>query len=284
MALPKAIAADKIAAVSLACAGLLMISLLPAAAGSNGTDRFGVKEIYQTKPGGLEWYFNATAPDGGLSISPAAVSLESGQDGTWKTGRLTSESETGMRMYVISDAWQDVEMTGYVKLGSYSFEEEFAWAVRSGQHTDRDPCEGTAYYGALSFAGRASFQKEVAHVEGGYADKRFSSLTVDPLKGRWVGIKVIAYNVGEDVKLEMWVDDRADGNWTKIAETTDSGGWSSRETACGREHDHVISESRPRVTFRVDNAIFEFKNLSVREIVPQPPEPHCYFGAFRICL
>jgi hypothetical protein len=175
-------------------------------------------------------------------------------------------------------------MTGYVKLESYTFEEEFAWAVRSGQHTDRDPCEGTAYYGALSFAGRASFQKEVAHVEGGYADKRFSSLTVDPLKGRWVGIKMIAYNVGEGVKLELWVDDRADGNWTKMAETVDDGGWSSRETACGREHDYVISEARPRVTFRVDNATFEFRDLSVREIVPEAPQPECYRGAFTICF
>lgn len=282
--LPKAIAADKFAASALACTGLLVISLLPAAAGSHGVDRFGVKEIYQSKPGGHEWYLNATEPEGGLDISPAAAAPQHWSDGTWKIGRETSFSETGLRMYVISDAWQDVEMTGYVKLESYTFEEEFAWAVRTGKHTDRDPCEGTAYYGALTFDGRASFQKEVVHIEGGYTDKRPSSLTVEPLKDRWIGIKMIAYNVDEGVKLELWVDDDADNHWTKIAETTDKGGWSSEETGCGRENDHVISEARPRVTFRVDNATFEFRDFSVREIIPELPQPECYFGAFTICF
>ena len=214
-------------------------------------DRFGIKQIYPTKPGGREWFFNATDPRDGFVISPAASELYSVSNSSWQIGRETAVPNTGLRMYVISDAWQNVEMTGYVKLKSHTFDEEFAWAVRSGQHTDRNPCDGTAYYGALSFAGRAWFQKEVVHIEGGYTAKRLSSVSVDPLQDRWIGIKMIAYNVDQGVKLELWVDDKADNSWVKVAETTDSGGWSSRVEYCGREADHVISEPRPRVMFRV---------------------------------
>jgi hypothetical protein len=216
---------------------------------------------------------------GGLVISPSAAALYAMPDGSWQIGRETDSANTGLRMYVISpDGWRDVEMTGYVRLKSHTFDEEFAWAVRSGQHTDRNPCDWTAYYSALPFAGQTWFQKEVIHIDRGYTPKRHSSISVKPLQDRLVGIKMIAYNVDHGVKLELWVDDRADNNWVKIAETVDSGGWSSRIEYCGREPDHVISEPRPRVVFRVDNVTFEFKNLSVREI-----EIKCYSGAIPFC-
>jgi hypothetical protein len=278
---PKAIAANKFAILAAAvCAVLLMWT------GSAAASSFEPSELYPTKPGGSEWFLNATEPrDGVLLISPAAATLYDRSGGSWEIGRETGTPESGLRMYVVpTGGWRDVEMTGYVKLESFSMEEEFAWAVRTGQHTDHNPCDGTAYYGALSFEGRATFQKEIAHFEGGYTDKRRSSLTVEPLEGRWVGIKMVAYNVEEGVKLELWVDDRADNHWFKIAETVDSGGWASDEGFCGRDPDHVISEQRPRVTFRVDNATFEFRDFSVREITLDPQPQKCYAGIFRICL
>lgn len=283
MALTKAIAANKfaIATAAVVCAGLVATFPLTAISASD-VDRFGVKEIYPTKPGGREWFLNATDPRDGFVISPAAASLFDGPGDSWQIGRETSIANTGLRMYVISpDGWRNVEMTGYVKLRSYTFDEEFAWAVRSGRHTESDPCDGTSYYGALSFAGKASFQKKLFHAvdDSGYTGKRHSNMSIEPLQDRWVGIKMIAYNIDHNVKLELWVDDKADNNWIKIAETTDSGEWSSRGKSCGKESDHVISETRPRVMFRVDNATFEFKDLSVREIAPK-----CYFGAFTICI
>ncbi|MEW6604273.1 MAG: hypothetical protein AB1351_06240 [Thermoproteota archaeon] len=279
MSLPKAIAGNKLAFAAAGFAGVILFAVVPTITADHEVDRFGVREIYQTKPGGREWYFNTTDPRDGLTISPAAAELHHGA-GAWKIGRETDSDNTGLRMYVISDGWRDVEMTGYVKLKSYTIEEEFAWAVRAGKHTDDDPCDGTAYYGALSFAGRAWFQKEIAHVDGGYTDKRHSDLTVEPLKDRWIGIKMIAYNIEQGVKLELWVDNKADNNWVKLAETVDSGGWSSRVELCGREPDHVISEQRSRVTFRVDNATFEMRDLSVREIIPEPARQDCRLGLF----
>ncbi len=41
----------------------------------------------------------------------------------------------------------------------------------------------------------------------------------------------------------------------------------------------MISEPRPRVMFRVDNATFELMDLSVREISVK-----CYDDPFQICI
>lgn len=280
----KAIAAYKLAiAAAVVCAYLVFT--VPALTSVGAADRSGVKQIYATKQGGREWFLNATDPRDGLTISPAATSLYSGSSSSsWEIGRETNSANSGLRMYVISpDGWRDVEVTGYVKLKSYTFDEEFAWAARSGRHSETDSCEGTAYFGALSFDGHASFQKKLFHAvdssDSGYTSRRHSIMSVEPLDNRWVGIKMIAYNIGENVKLELWLDDNADNSWRKIAETLDSGGWSTEDASCGRESDHVISEPRPRVMFRVDNATFEFRDLSVREIAPK-----CYSGPFTICI
>jgi hypothetical protein len=127
MALPKAIAANKfaIAVAVVACAGLAVTFVTMTSTGS--VDMFGVKELYPTKPGGRQWFFNATEPRDGLVISPAAAALYGKPDGSWKIGRETGSPNTGLRMYVISpDGWRDVEMTGYMKLKSHTFDEEFA--------------------------------------------------------------------------------------------------------------------------------------------------------------
>lgn len=78
-----------------------------------------------------------------------------------------------------------------MKLKSFSFEEEFAWAARSGKHSQDDPCDATAYFGALEFLGNSRFQKKIFHGEG-YTDKRFSELPIGSLTVRWIGIKLVS--------------------------------------------------------------------------------------------
>lgn len=232
-------------------------------------DKLGVLEIYQSKTGGYEWYFNATNPKDGLLISPAATQLHNTGDGAWRISRETDHANDGVRIYVPSPImWKDVEITGYVKLNSYSFEEEFAWAARSGKHSQDNICGATAYFGALGFSGNSWFQKKVFHGYG-YTDKRHSNIPIEPLQNRWVGFKLIAYNIESDraVNLELWVDDKADNNWVKVAQSVDSGGWShDYPGTCAKPGDHIITDPRPRALFRVDNATFEIKNFSVREI------------------
>ncbi len=270
----KLTAANRLAFLVAAAACISLAGTFAIVLGSNNDvqyDRFGVREIYHSEDGGYEWYLNSSDPRNGFAISPAATLIDNTSDGAWKITRETTGPNDGVRMYVISPVmWKNVEMTGYVKLISYSFEEEFAWAARSGKHSPDNVCDATAYFGALGFSGNSWFQKKVFHGYG-YTDKRYSSYNVDPLQGRWVGLKLVAYNIGSDraVKLQLWLDDKADNNWVKIAETVDSGGWSEDYPgACGRPADHIITDARPRVMFRVDNASFEFRNFSVREIAP----------------
>jgi hypothetical protein len=89
MALAKAIAANKFAVVvaAAACAGLVIAFPVVMTSMTPSVDRFGVKQIYPTKPGGREWFLNATDPRDGLVISPAATELYPMPDGSWQIGR-----------------------------------------------------------------------------------------------------------------------------------------------------------------------------------------------------
>lgn len=77
------------------------------------------------------------------------------------------------------------------------------------------------------------------------------------------------------VKLESYLDEKNNNEWTKVTELIYDGGWyanSSDEefdnTDCGRPKDYIITDGGSIVTFRSDNLIWDFKNLSVREIDP----------------
>ena len=53
------------------------------------------------------------------------------------------------------------------------------------------------------------------------------------IEDRWVGFKYVVYNVQEDgrtvVKTENWIDNNNDGNWVKIYDYKDSGGWGTKQ-------------------------------------------------------
>jgi PKD repeat protein len=91
----------------------------------------------------------------------------------------------------------------------------------------------------LSSDGDAFFKKKLFH-HGGYSDSTAQRQgVVDNLQDRWIGIKFVVYNLDDgNVKLELWVDDG----------------------------DETIDEGT-RGAFRVDDSVFEFKKLSIREIV-----------------
>lgn len=73
--------------------------------------------------------------------------------------------------------------------------------------------------------------------------------------------------------MENWVDQNNDGNWVKVFETVDAGGWGSEGTAgCGGQADQIITWGGPIATFRWDSATdVDFKNLSIREINARGP-------------
>jgi hypothetical protein len=261
-------------------------------------DIFGISEIYPTVSGGREWFVNMTNPANSSHFSETGgFELIKQNDGSWRVNsthvRLVVETPQNMT------EWKNVEITGYAKLSlltnvnstssidsnsnstttnnSDSGEiDDFAFIGRSGRHSSLVPCEGTAYVGGLHKDGSVGWKKEIWHT-GGYTDERAMNIVTEPILNRWVGWKVIIYDVQVNnhtaVKLESYLDDHNNDSWKKVTEIIDNGGWYSRSSDeeffsadCGKARDHIIVEAGPFVIFRTDNLLLDFKNLSIREI------------------
>ncbi len=153
------------------------------------------------------------------------------------------------------------------------------WYARSGRHNNNAPCEGTSLKGGIDVNGTAFWQKEIWHT-GGYTASKHTKVNIinNSILGRWIGWKVVIYNINNnsDVKMESYLDDRKNNNWTKVENLVDNGSWnatsSDREfysANCNKPRDYVVTNSGPIVGFRSDYIKWNFKDLSVREI--QPP-------------
>ena len=236
-------------------------------------DKFGIEEIYPTASNGSVWYLDNEDPqsDGNFyftSLEDIGLDEEEHQ-GEFKMDAETGTERHGVRIHVDSPKgqWKNVEMSGYFKM--VNGEDEFTMIARHGpSYHDNGGCDAYGYYGMLSAEGDAFFKKKTYHHGGGYTDRTaVAENVVDELQDRWIGIKLIVYDVGEDdVKLELWVDNGDEtNNWKKVTEYIDDGEWETDESHCDRPDDYTI-DSGTRASFRVDDSEFEFKKLSVREI------------------
>jgi hypothetical protein len=169
--------------------------------------------------------------------------------------------------------WRNFEMTQYVKVNTSPTDDNFAPYGRGGRHTGSgtpDGCEGSSLKGDVFFSGKVRFAKEQWHVS--YVFSSLKSPTTS-IEDKWVGIKFIVYNFVQNnqvvVKTELWLDTDNSGNFVKVDERVDSGGWGTEGTECGGAPDQIITWGGPITTFRWDSATdVDFKNLSVREIIP----------------
>jgi len=263
---------------------------------SGDTDQFGIRKLYSTKAGGEEWYMNMVNPTSDSRFDPKNT-ITRNPDGSWKMKatqvRMNVFTSTGYSQSNIaslnqadleakgymqaSNDWKNVEMTMYVKTNSAPSDDNYDPYGRGGKHTGNgspDGCEGTALKGQVFFSGKVRFAKEQWHVSYVFGDDLSPTSSI---KGKWVGIKYVMYNIvlpsGQTgVKMELWLDDKNDGNFVKVDELTDSGGWGREAQECGGKPDQIITWGGPITTFRWDTANdVDFKNLSVREI--QPPTP-----------
>lgn len=266
-------------------------------------DKFGITEIYPTaSSGGSEWYINMSSPlsdryftlSGGTEKSAnsslANATSSNGQiirqpDGSYQVYgvRKTGKYDFSIRMNVnTSDGiqgWKNLEMTGYAKvINATSSNAALDWYARGRLHISSSPCQGVAYHGGLRTDGSVYWQKEIWHT-GGYADFRGNSNVTHPILGRWIGFKVIMFNINNDtaVRLQTYLDDGASNHWKKGADVVDNGGWYAGtpndlfySANCGRSKDYVILNGGPIATFRSDNMIWDFKDLSIREIQAPP--------------
>ena len=76
--------------------------------------------------------------------------------------------------------------------------------------------------------------------------------------------------------MESYLDDKNTNHWVRVTDLTDNGEWYANSSnkkfysaGCGKPKDYIITNSGPIATFRSDNMIWDFTDLSVREI--QPP-------------
>ena len=247
-----------------------------------GYDKFGTREIYPTKEDGREWYVNMKNPmdDENFSIT-FGPNVTRQEDGSWRISApvvrmnvKTIEGETN---------WKNVEMTGYAKIQSVIqnssnkvIDNDLTWYARGGKHNQEIPCEATAYMGGLYDTGKVGWKKELWFV-GGYTDERYANKVTTPLIDRWIGWKVVMYNINNnnEVKLESYLDNTNSNYWVKVTDLVDDGGWYAKMpdsdffgAECSKDKDFIITNSGSTATFRSDNMIWDFKNLSVREIEP----------------
>jgi hypothetical protein len=261
-------------------------------------DKFGITEIYPTKPnGGREWYFNMNSPltDNRFSLSGGPEKTNSSlANATSSNGQIKKQTDGSYQVYGVrkpgkydfsvrmnvnsSDSeqwWKNVEMTGYAKvISAASSDAALDWYARGGLHISSSPCEGVAYHAGLRADGSVFWQKEIWHT-GGYTGLRSNIAATHPLLERWVGFKAIMFNInnGSAVRLQIYLDDNATNHWIKVADVIDNGGWYANtpndlfySANCGRSKDYVILNAGPIATFRSDNMIWDFKDLSIREI------------------
>jgi hypothetical protein len=238
-------------------------------------DKFGIEQLYPTANNESVWFLNNEEPeddDNFLMTSHEEIDLEEEEKrdrGAFELDAETGTEEHGVRIHADSpvDKWKNVEMTGYFKLKQGN--DQFTLVARQGPSYNGDGgCGAYGYYGMLSAEGDAYFKKKLFHHGGGYSDRTaVEENVVDNLDNRWIGIKLITYDLANgDVKLELWVDDGNQQNkWKKATEYVDDGDWEVSGSDCDRSDNDIIEEGT-RGGFRVDDSEFEFKNLSIREI------------------
>ena len=242
-------------------------------------DIFGTNEIYPTKPGGREWFLNSDDPrSDGIFFITSDKNITRQSDGSW----LINSSEVRMNVDTPpgTQEWKNVEITGYAKILSVidsNKETDLAWFARSGRHSNESPCQGTGLIGGIHTDGTVEWKKEILFREG-YTDGRArAKVVVDPIIGRWIGWKVVMYNINNNsaVKMESYIDNKNTNYWVQVTNLTDNGGWSAKSSDekfysanCDRPKDYIITNGGPLITFRSDNIVWDFRDLSVREIQP----------------
>jgi len=251
-------------------------------------DIFGIKEIYPTKKNGFEWFMNNYDPESDPYLHNYK-SIVKNEDGSYNIGersRMGVYSKDGigypkgnMETYNFTELskkgywykptdWKNVEITGeyLYKIGKgpgithYTRSED--------QSTINNGCGASSYKLNIHFDGTSSVSKEQTHPK-----HSIISMNKNPygkLDKDWFRFKGIMYNLPDGtVKLENWLDPFLNNTWIKIAEYQDKGGWGKDGNKCHGKEDQIITWGSPTATFRWDNVLVDFRNLSVREI--QPP-------------
>ncbi len=228
-------------------------------------DNNGVTKIYETKGGEQQEYY-------GFDYEHIA--------------RLDRE-----QFYLENVAILDGEYTAYVKLDNKEKEDDdISFKIRGGEHNDDYKYAGRSYAVGISFNGDPYLAKEYPYhpvtpkflneirIADGNDDV---SKNIGNLDGRWIGLKVIAYNKNNAVNMEVYVDNKGllgngkpANDWKLWWTAVDDGKWVNDEGRKGGEPYLELQGEKggtPEMTYiRIDKmkekGQIEIKHESVREI------------------
>ncbi len=165
-----------------------------------------------------------------------------------------------------SGTWKNTEMTGYFRV--IDGNDQFTMIARHGpSYHDDGGCLAYGYYGMTAVGGEVYFKKKLWHYDDGYTRRLAQIDALNNILNEWIGMKFVVYDLPNgDVKLELWIDEGdMTNNWRKVTELVDDGDIHVEGEDCGTPSNRVIEEGT-RASFRVDDSLFDFKKLSVREI------------------
>jgi hypothetical protein len=237
-----------------------------------GVDRFGIEQIYDTASGGPTWYIQEQedpTSDGNFYYGMyRTTTVDYSGNGVWRVDARSGTQEHGIRMHVDSPTgkWKNTEMTGYFRVVDGN--DQITMIARHGpSYHDDGGCLAYGYYGMTAVDGHVFFKKKLWHFDDGYTKRLAQIDALDNLLNDWIGMKFVVYDLENgDVKLELWIDEGdMTNNWRKVTELVDDGGLRVEGEDCGTPPNHIIKEGT-RSSFRVDDSLFDFKKLSVREI------------------
>src|ERR671914_143495 len=237
-----------------------------------GNDRFGIEQIYETAGGGPTWYVQEQedpTSDGNFYYGMyRGTTVNYRDNGVWRVDARSGTEAHGIRMHVDSPSgtWKNTEMTAYFRV--IDGNDQFTMIARHGpSYHDDGGCLAYGYYGMTAVGGEVYFKKKLWHYDDGYTRRLAQIDALSNLLNDWIGMKFVVYDLPNgDVKLELWIDEGDMTNdWRKVTELVDDGDIHVEGEDCGTPSNRVIEEGT-RASFRVDDSLFDFKKLSVREI------------------
>jgi hypothetical protein len=237
-----------------------------------GNDRFGIEQIYGTAGGGPTWYIQEQedpTSDGNFYYGMyRGTTVNYVGNGVWRVDAQSGTQAHGIRMHVDSPSgtWKNTEMTGYFRV--IEGNDQITMIARHGpSYHDDGGCLAYGYYGMTAVDGEVYFKKKLWHYDDGYTRRLAQIDALSNLLNEWIGMKFVVYDLPNgDVKLELWIDEGdMSNNWKKATELVDDGDIHVEGEDCGTPSNKVIDEGT-RASFRVDDSLFDFKKLSVREI------------------